>query len=469
MPASGPSLSRSLGLVRATAMVVGTIIGASIFVQPSEVTGQVPSAAGALSVWVVAGVLTVFGALVVAELGSAFPEAGGVYAFLREAFSPAVGFLWGWGMFWVMHSGIIGALAMVLARYLGFFVPLGPVGIRAAAVAAIVLLSAVNYLGVDHGSALQTAFTIVKVGVVLAMIVVGFALGTGVEAMAGGGDAGGVVAASGGMAAAPGADAASTGAVTPEAFGLALVAGLFAFGGWHMVAYTAEETVEPERTIPRSLVIGTLLVTACYVALNAAYFHVLPVETVASSTRIAADAADAVLGHGGAGFMSALVVFSTFGALAGIVLAGPRVYHAMSRDGLLFRWAGAVHERYRTPHRAIVLQAVWASALVVTGTYRQLLTRVIYVEWLFFALMAVGLLALRRRVGYEPRYRVPGYPVVPVVFALSAAAIVANQVLSDLGESAIGLGIVAAGLPVYYLWLRPARRSARKTAPGGEA
>ncbi len=200
--------------------------------------------------------------------------------------------------------------------------------------------------------------------------------------------------------------------------------------------------------------------------LNAAYFHVLPVETVASSTRVAADAADAVLGRGGAGFMSALVVFSTFGALAGIVLTGPRVYHAMSRDGLLFRWAGAIHERYRTPHRAIVLQAVWASVLVVTGTYRQLLTRVIYVEWLFFAAMAVGLVLLRRRDDYAPGYRVRGYPVVPIVFALSAGAIVLNQVLSDLRESAVGLGIVALGLPVYYIWLRP-HLEGRETRDGG--
>lgn len=430
-------LSRSLGLVRATAMVVGTIIGASIFVQPSEVTGHVSSVTGALLVWAVAGVLTVFGALVVAELGSAFPEAGGTYAFLREEYSPAVGFLWGWGMFWVMHSGIIAAISMVLARYLEFFVPLGDVGIRVVAIAVIAVLSAVNYRGVAHGSALQTGFTIVKVGVVVAMIVLGFALGA--------------------PEASPASPASSDSSASPASFGLALVAGLFAFGGWHMVTYTAEETVEPERTIPRALVIGTLVVTACYVLLNSAYFYVLPITRVASSTRVAADAADAVLGTGGAAFMSGLVVFSTFGALAGIVLAGPRVYYAMARDGLLFRWAGAVHERYRTPHRAIVLQGVWASVLVATGTYRDLFTRVIYTEWIFFVLMALGVLLLRRRPDYAPAYRVWGYPVVPVVFAVSAGAIVLNQIASDPADSAVGLGIVALGLPVYYLWLRRTR------------
>jgi APA family basic amino acid/polyamine antiporter len=439
MSATATSLSRSLGLVRATAMVVGTIIGASVFVQPSEVTGQVPSISGALLVWAVAGVLTILGALVTAELGSAFPEAGGTYAFLREEYSPAIGFLWGWAMFWVMHSGIIAALAMVLARYVEFFVPLGDVGIRVVAVSTILTLSVVNYRGVAHGSALQTAFTIVKVGVVLAMIVVAFVVGS----------------ASSSASAASAASAAPP--ASPASFGLALVAGLFAFGGWHMVTYTAEETVEPERTIPRALVIGTLVVTACYVLLNAAYFYVLPITMVASSTRVAADAADAVLGTGGAAFMSGLVVFSTFGALAGIVLTGPRVYYAMARDGLLFRWAGAVHERYRTPHRAIVLQGVWASVLVATGTYRDLFTRVIYTEWIFFALMALGVLLLRRRPNYEPSYRVWGYPVVPVVFALSAVAIVGNQIASDPADSAVGLGIVILGLPVYYLWLRRTR------------
>ncbi|NIP79115.1 MAG: APC family permease, partial [Gemmatimonadetes bacterium] len=196
------------------------------------------------------------------------------------------------------------------------------------------------------------------------------------------------------------------GAFTLGDFALALVAGLFAFGGWHMVTYNAEETLDPERTIPRALVVGTLVVTACYILLNAVYLYVLPLETVAASDRVAADAADAVLGRGGGMIMSALVVFSTFGALSGIILAGPRVYYAMARDGLLFRWLGEVHPRYRTPHRAIVLQAVWASVLVSTGTYRALFTRVIYTEWIFFGLMAVGLILLRRGPGPTPPYQV---------------------------------------------------------------
>jgi APA family basic amino acid/polyamine antiporter len=192
--------------------------------------------------------------------------------------------------------------------------------------------------------------------------------------------------------------------------------------------------------------------------LNAVYFRVLPLETVVTSERVAADAAAAAVGPHGAAAVSALVVFSTFGALSGIVLAGPRVYYSMARDGLLFRWVGAIHPRYLTPHRAIVLQALWAAVLVATGTYRTLFTRVIYTEWIFFGLMATGLLVLRRRRDYAPRYRLWGYPVLPVVFALSSGLIVVNQLVADPREAAFGLVVVAAGIPVYYYWTRHAHR-----------
>jgi APA family basic amino acid/polyamine antiporter len=446
-----------LGLRHATALVVGTIIGASIFVQPSEITSRVPNAAGVVAVWAVAGVLTLFGALVCAELASAWPESGGVYAFLREAFSPGLGFLWGWAMFWTMHTGIIAAIAMVFARYVAFFVPLGPAGLRLVAVGVVLALSAINYRGVRQGGALQAWFTAVKVLAVLAMIVVGFALGPAAPAPS---SAGIVAGAGAGGAAEPTAIAGAATATSISEFLLALVAGLFAYGGWHMVAYSAEETVDARRTIPRALLLGTLIVTGCYILLNAVYLHVLPLERVAASTRVAADAADAVLGSGGGAIMSGLVVFSTFGALNGIILAGPRAYYAMARDGLLFRWLGEVHARFRTPHRATLLQAGWAAALIFTDTYRALFTRVVYTEWLFFGLMAVGLMRLRRRPGPEAAWRIRGYPWVPVVFAVAAFAIVANQVMAEPRSSLLGLSMVLVGLPVYAVW---ARRGLQRT------
>ena len=410
-------LSRSLKLPHATALVVGTILGSAVFVQASELTEHVPRIWAVLLAWTVSGALTLFGALACAELASAFPRTGGVYVFLKETYSPLAGFLWGWAMFWVMHSGIIAAMATVFGRYTAFFYPMETAGIRAVAVGAIIVISGLNYVGVKRSSTVQTAFTAGKVLAVALIVLVGFA------------------------------DAA----VTSQGFLLALIAGLFAFGGWHVVTYTAEETVNPERTIPRALLLGITIVTICYVALNAVYFYVLPLDQVERSTRVAADVATALLGTRGGAAISALVMFSVFGAMTGSILAAPRVYFAMARDGLVFRWMGDIHPRFRTPHRAIALQAVWASVLASSGTYRQLFTRVIFTEWIFFAMMAGGIFLLRRRPGYAPAYRVWGYPWVPAVFVVASAAIVVNRFVSDPVDSAVGLGIVALGIPVYYL------------------
>src|SRR5712691_3301435 len=292
---AAPALRRSIGLVRATAMVVGTIIGASIFVQPSVITGEMRSVRGIIFVWTLAGLLTLAGALICAELASAYPLSGGVYVFLREAYSPALGFLWGWAMFWSMHSGIIAAIAVVLARFIAYFAPLGDGGIRAVAIAAILALSFINYFGVALGSGLQAALTIGKVLAIVAILVLGFWLGSRLPEH--------FVAASGEKAGLSGLAAA-------------LAAGLFAFGGWHMVTYTAEETRDPQRTIPRALILGILIVTVAYVGLNAVYLYILPLERVVASTRIAADAADAVVRRGGGAVVAVLVACSAFGALA---------------------------------------------------------------------------------------------------------------------------------------------------------
>ncbi len=432
-------LSRSITPLHATALVVGIIIGASIFVQPSVITGAVPTVDGVFAVWAISGVLTLCGALIAAELASAYPQAGGVYVFLREAFSPVVGFLWGWAMFWTMHTGIIAVIAMVFARYVAFFIPLGDAGLRAIAVLGIIALTAVNYVGVRQGSLLQTTLTILKVGAVVAIIVAAFAIGHGVAAVPPSTGVGEVY---------------RSPAIPFAQFPPAIVAGLFAFGGWHMVTYAAEETQNPERTIPRALVAGVAIVTLCYIALNAAYFHLLAPDAIAKSTRVAADAADVMLGHGGAAIISVVVIISTFGALNGVILSGPRAYLAMARDGLLVRWAAAIHPRFRTPHRATLLQGAWAIVLVSTGTYRDLFTRVVYTEWIFFALMAVGLMRLRSRTSYKPAYRVWGYPVIPAIFIICSTFIVVHQLITDAVNAFTGLGLVAIGLPVYWLFLR---------------
>jgi APA family basic amino acid/polyamine antiporter len=405
------ALTRSIGLVRATAMVAGIIVGASIFVQPSEIARLVPDRRAILAVWVAAGILTLFGALVCAELASAFPRSGGVYVYLKEAWSPAAGFLWGWAMFWVMHSGIVAAIAVVVGRFAGG-------NVTATAIASILLLSAINYFGVRQGSGLQTFFTIAKLAAIVVLLAVVIP-----RASEGSGRAGG--------------------AIDAHNFILAISAALFTYGGWHMVTYAADETFDPERTIPRALMLGVAIVTACYVALN-----------VASMGAPLNDVAVHVLGGRWASALNVLVIVSAFGALAGVILAGPRVYYAMAQDGLLFRWIGAVHPRFRTPHFAILLQAVWSSVLVATGTYRSLFTRVVYTEWIFFGAMAAGIFVLRRRADYAPRYRTLAF--VPMLFIAATIVIVAIQIAADPAESAIGLLIVISGLPVYFFWSRHA-------------
>jgi APA family basic amino acid/polyamine antiporter len=416
-------------------MVVGTIIGASIFVQPSEITRQMPSVGGIVLVWLAAGVLTLFGALVCAELSSAFPQTGGVYIFLREAYSPAVGFLWGWAMFWSMHSGIIAAIAVVFARYANVFTGIDP---RLIAVGVIVLLSAVNYVGVRHGGLVQNVFTAAKLIAIGVIIAAGLFWSAGPAAAIAGAEA----------------PAYTAGDVTLRGFVLAIAAGLFAYGGWHMVTYTAGETKDASRTLPRALLIGTLIVTACYAGLNAIYLRVLPLEAVRASTRVAADAADVMFAGGGAQMMAILVMVSTFGAVNGIILMGPRVYYSMAQDGTLFKWLGVAHPTFGTPHRAIVIQGVWASVLAFTNTYGALFSRVIYTEWIFFAAMAAGLMLLRKRSTYRPAYRIWGYPIVPIVFILASVVIVVMQILAVPRDSMIGLGMVLLGLPVYVVWSR---------------
>jgi APA family basic amino acid/polyamine antiporter len=291
----------------------------------------------------------------------------------------------------------------------------------------------VNILGVRAGSRLQTVLTALKVAAVLGIVALLFAFGHPVPAAGGG-------------------------TVTVRGFVLAVSAGVFAFGGWHMVAYAAEETVEPERTIPRALLAGVLLVTACYIGLNAAYFRVLPVPAVAASHSIAADAVREVAGAAGARIVAVIVVLSALGANNGIILAGPRVYYAMARDGVLFRWMGDVHPRFRTPHLAIALQALWACVLVLTGSYESLFTQVVYTEWIFFALMVCALFPLRRRSGYAPRYRAPGYPVLPLIFVAAALAMALSRILASSRAGLPAIILVLSGLPVYYFWARrPAR------------
>jgi APA family basic amino acid/polyamine antiporter len=424
-------------------MVVGIIVGAFIFVQPSEMMRLVPSGRGVILAWLVSGLLTLCAALVCAELSWLFPETGGVYVFLKRIYSPALAFLWGWGMFWVMHAGILAAIAVVLARYAGYFFGLTDSGIRWLAIAAILFVSFIQYLGVKPGSAVQVTLTAAKLGAIALMCALLFTLG---------GTAHHAVPATTGQP------------ILLRSFGLAVAAGLFAFGGWHMSTYSAGETLNPERTIPRALIFGVLIVTACYTLLNAAYLYVMPLSAVATSTRVAADAMERVLGPLGGKAITVVIIISALGALNGIALAGPRVYYAMAQDGLAFRWMAALHPKRQTPYLAIAAQAVWACILAATNSYRALFTRVIYTEWLFFALLAAGIFVLHRRGQYTPRFLALAYPALPAISFLTSAAIAGNQIWAAPRDSFFGLGLLLSGLPIYFVW---SHRSTTKPAARG--
>ena len=252
-------------------------------------------------------------------------------------------------------------------------------------------------------------------------------------------------------------------------FGLAVAAGLFAFGGWHMVSYSAGETRNPGRTIPRALVLGVFIVTACYTLLNAAYLYVMPLSSVATSIHIAAEVMERVLGPAGGKAITMLIIVSALGSLNGIVLAGPRVYYAMAQDGIAFRWMGALHPKRQTPYLAIAAQAVWACILASTNSYRALFSRVIYTEWLFFALLAAGIFVLHRRGQYKPKFLALGYPLLPIVSLVTSAAIAVNQIWAAPRDSFIGLGLLLLGLPVYFFWARHNRTENAVRGPGTDA
>ena len=423
-------LPRVIGFVQATALVIGTVIGTSIFVQPSEITRSVPTVSGILVAWALAGTLTILFALTCAELASAFPATGGVYVFLREAYSRRLAFLWGWSSVWIIHTGVIAAIAMVCARYLAYFVPAATDHERLVAVGVVLAVSAVNYVGVRIGAVLLTLSTAAKLAAIAVLLMAGLAVAT----------PGAVTTWH------PGPTELRT--VPLGQLLLGVGAGLFAFGGAHAVTYVAGETTDPSRTVPRALTIGTLVVTLCYIALNALYLYVLPLDTVRTSPRVAAEVAAVLIGPVGGSAVAALVVLSGVGTITGIALAGPRMYLSMAADGMAPAWLDAVHPRFHTPHRAILLQATWALVLVLTGQYATLFARVVYVEWFFFALLAGGLFVLRLRGGYRPTAPIWGYPLTPLLVLAASGAVVVSQIVEQPVNAAIGAAIVAAGWPV---------------------
>ncbi len=436
------SLRRALGTFDATMIVVGGIIGGGIFINPAVVAQRLPTAGLVLGAWVAGGAIAMAGAFVFAELAAALPRAGGEYAYLREAYHPLVGFLFGWASLLLIQGGGIAAVAITFARYALRLA--GRPGAPSAplAIAAIALLAGINVLGVKPGSRVLNTLVVLKIAALATLVVGGLAFASDAAPAAGGG-------------------------VLPRAglfaFGGALVPILFSYGGWQSANLVAEETRDPRRTLPRALLAGTAIVILVYVAVNFVYLRALGREGLAATATPAAEAVRRLMGSGADRFVAAAIAISTFGFLDLSFLAPTRISYAMARDGLFPPALSRLHSRFQTPAAAIALQAAWSSVLVAIGNYGGLIDSVVFADWIFFGLAAAAVFVLRRRAGGAPpagRFRTPGYPVLPILFVAASVLAVVSAVLSSPQRSAVGIALLAAGIPVYFVYAgRLARRS----------
>lgn len=454
---SGPRLLRKLNLLDATFLVIGSVIGSGIFMTSGFIAAYIPSPGLILLVWLAGGLFALFGALSFAELGAMFPQAGGQYIYIREAYGRWAGFFFGWGFFWFIMCGGLATLAVGFAEFFGYFVPaLSTQAVifqmnifgwayslsagQLAAIASIIILTAVNYFGIKSGILVQNIFTFLKLGSVAAIVIFGLAMGkkagiTSLDQLFTGGPGGGFS--------------------TLKLFGLALIAVLWTYDGWYGANCTAEEINKPERNIPLGLILGTLTVTLVYVAMNVVYILALPVEKMKGVTRIGELASTQLFGTTATSVFSAAVTVSIFGCLSATILYGPRVYLAMSEDKAFFRSMSHIHPRYHVPDKALLGQAFWSCLLCLTGTYQALYEYVVFALVIFFALTGFSVIVLRRKLPDKKRpYKVWGYPVVPVLFILINIAIFLNTIMAQPVKSLIGLGFICLGIPAYLYWKR---------------
>jgi len=431
------TLQRTLGPRDLIFIVIGTVIGSGIFIVPASVLRDTGGDVRlALVVWTAAGVLSLLGALTYGELGAAHPEAGGVYVYIRDAFGPLPAFLYGWTAFFVIGGGSVATLAVAFSGYLGQFVPISAITAKAVAALMILVIMVINVRGVRHGAHVQNWSTGVKLGALAVMSVVLIAVGRSFTAPV--------------AAPAPGV-------------GTAMIAVLWAYEGWQYVTFSAGETRDPQRVFPRAIVAGSAVVIVVYLLANLGYLAALGPERAQHTDRIAADAVAALFGPAAGKLIAAVILVSMFSAANGLTLTTPRMYFAMAQDGVFFKKLAEVHPRFGTPAFAVVAGSMWAMLLAVSGTFEQLLTYVVFAGWIFYALGALSIFVHRRQSADAPTFRVPGYPVTPILFVAAAAAIVLNTLVTQPGRALVGLGIVLLGTPVFYWWR--ARAGRRQSSP----
>jgi APA family basic amino acid/polyamine antiporter len=440
------ALRRELTTFDATMVVVGGIIGSGIFMLPSIVAQRLPTSPLVLAAWVAGGAIALAGALAFAELATLFPQAGGEYVYLREAYHPLVAFLFGWASLLMIQGGGLGAVAITFAQYALRLLGRDPSSAPLAAAVAIVVVAAVNVAGVKPGSRLLNVLVLLKLAALAALILGGLLLPR-----------------RGPLPAVPAPAAAPSGS-TVLAFGAALVPILFAYGGWQSVNLLAEETSEPRRTLPRALMFGTAIVIAVYLLANVVYLSVLGRDGLAATATPASDAVLRIFGPGADRLISAAIAVSAFGFLDLTLLAQTRIYYAMGVDRAFLPALARLHPRFGTPVLAIVLQAAWGIVLVLTGTYGELVDSVVFGDWIFFALTVAAVFRFRALIPPDGRgaraFRLPGYPVVPALFVAAALAAVVSAIRTNPTRSAAGAGLLALGIPVYAVFAARRRREA---------
>jgi len=436
-------LPRKLGLLDSLSIVVGVIIGAGIFLVPSLVAQQLKSSSAILSVWAFAGIISFFGALACAELGTMFPATGGQYVFLRESWGPLVGFLCGWSMFVVARTAQVAWLAVTLALYVSYFVPLSGLTSKLLGLAAIAAFTLINYWGVKAGALVQNIFTFAKVAG-LALII------------------GSAFLWSGKIVSTP---QSTAGGFSLSGFGVALIACVLACDGWVQLSFVAGEIRNPQRNILLALGIGSAVCTAIYLLANVAYLRVLSIPEIAASDHVAAAVAARVMGSGGGKLVSLIILMSIIGTLNGCFLTSPRIYFAQARDGLFFRRFATIHARHQTPSFAIVAQAVWAAVLLLTGSFESLLDYAMFALWLSYGAMVAGVIVLRvKRPELARPYRMWGYPVTAILFLAITAWFLGNMLVTRPVPSLAGLAFIVAGVPVYFFWARRQHRNIQPEA-----
>lgn len=453
-----------LGLFDATMIVMGSMIGSGIFIAPSIMAGYMPIPMFLLLLWIVGGILTAFGAIAYGELAGMMPKAGGQYVFLREAYNPLLGFLYGWTLFFVIQSGFIAAVAIAFAKYLGVFIPalsennviltLNIFGwnftlnsAQLVGVAVIAFLTCINCFGIVFGAFVQNLFTVSKIAAIALLVFTAFAIGNG--------DWSNFVSNFSLKDFKPIAPPEALSMGFLAAFAVAMSKALFAYDAWNSITFAAEEVKNPYKTVPRSLVLGTIGVMLVYVLANMAYIYTLPIEEMAlvPDNRVAAATAEKFLGTIGAQLVAIAIMISTFGCDNGLILAAPRVYYAMAKDGLFFKGAGKLHPRYKTPVNSLILQGIWSSVLTLSGTYSALLTYTAFTSLLFNVLTVFGLFILRKKYPDRERpYKAWGYPIIPILYIIVAVFFIIYIIIGDPKSSGLGLLLVLVGVPAYIYW-----------------